>query len=183
MKRYKQFINESVVPGPSEISSARINIDEEEVELFSSEPALQKLISNNKISLLPPEVWYNSGDVETINTLKSYFTNDFEEDKEEDNYMIEDQFESKKETMVRKYNDFINEKKKFDRGKPGPENIRCCSVRVDDGDLIEYKMEYDKLVKDELALIDGNKIWYFRGDKNTKSILKTGNPFADDEED
>lgn len=67
--------------------------------------------------------------------------------------------------------------------KPGPENIRCCSIRVDDGDLIEYKMEYDKLVKDELALIDGNKIWYFRGDKNTKSILKTGNPFADDEED
>jgi len=153
--------------------------------MFNSEPSLQNLISDNKISLLPPDVWYKSGDESTINTLKSYFQDQFEAGGEEENYMMEDQFESKKETMVKKYNDFIKEEKKFkDLGKPGPENPRCSSVRVENNDLKEYSDVFQKLVDDGLAFIDGNNIWYFRGDKNTRNIIKSDDhvPFAHDEE-
>lgn len=85
IKKFNQFVNESHVPGPGELGSARINLDDEEVEWFSSEPALQKLISDNKVSLLPPELWYTADDRNTINTLEDFFPNaEFEMEDEED---------------------------------------------------------------------------------------------------
>jgi len=85
IKKFNQFINESHVPGPDESGSSRINLSDEEVEWFSSEPALQKLISDNKVALLPPELWYTTDDRNTINTLEDFFPEaEFEMQDEED---------------------------------------------------------------------------------------------------
>lgn len=85
IKKYLEFLNESSVPGPSETGSAKIDLSEEEIEWFSTEPALQKLIVDNKVSLLPPELWYTSNDRNTINSLENFFPNvKFETEDEED---------------------------------------------------------------------------------------------------
>jgi hypothetical protein len=75
IKKWNQFINESrhETPGPGTHGSVAIGIDNEEVEFFSSEPALQRLISDNKVALFDNELWYMSDDMETINALKEYF--------------------------------------------------------------------------------------------------------------
>jgi hypothetical protein len=41
--------------------------------MFTTEPALQKLVSDRKVSLLPPELWFESEDKSTIDILKGYF--------------------------------------------------------------------------------------------------------------
>lgn len=85
IKKYNEFINESSVPGPEEPSASKIHLTDEEVDWFSSEPALQKLISDNKVSLLPPELWYTIDDRNTINTLEDFFPNaEFKMEDEED---------------------------------------------------------------------------------------------------
>lgn len=76
IKRWNSFINESKsVPGPGEQGSVRINIGDDEIEFFSSEPALQNLIANQKASLLGNEVWVFDHDEETMNILRSYLNN------------------------------------------------------------------------------------------------------------
>jgi len=74
IKKYEDFIkksqNESVELSNS---SARIYIDSDEAEMFTTEPALQKLVSDRKVSLLPPELWFESEDKSTIDILKGYF--------------------------------------------------------------------------------------------------------------
>ena len=69
-------------------SSARIYIDSDEVEMFDTEPALQKLVSDRKVSLLPPELWFEPEDKSTIDILKGYFSDvDFMSDDSEQETM------------------------------------------------------------------------------------------------
>lgn len=74
IKSYNSFINENKdeKPGESVPGSKKIDIKEEEVDLFSSEPSLQKLISDSKVSLLGTEVWYKESDNETRKVLDTY---------------------------------------------------------------------------------------------------------------
>lgn len=86
IKSYNSFINENRVPkdkilwifqvhekpGESVPGSKKIDIKEEEIDLFSSEPSLQKLISDSKVSLLGTEVWYKESDKETKEILDQY---------------------------------------------------------------------------------------------------------------
>ena len=70
LKKFAQFVKENIELSNS---SARIYIDSDEVEMFATEPVLQKLISDKKVSLLPPELWFESEDKSTIDILKGYF--------------------------------------------------------------------------------------------------------------
>ena len=70
LKKFAQFVKENIELSNS---SARIYIDSDEVEMFSTEPVLQKLISDKKVSLLPPELWFEPEDKSTIDILKGYF--------------------------------------------------------------------------------------------------------------
>ncbi len=72
IKRYSQFINESHTPGPNVEGSSKYSIKSEEVELFSNEPSLQKLISDQKVALFDNEVWFNSTDEKTKEILDQY---------------------------------------------------------------------------------------------------------------
>ena len=72
LKRYSQFINESNVPGPNVEGSSKYSIQSEEVNLFSSEPALQKLIADQKVALFDNEVLFNSSDDKTKEILDQY---------------------------------------------------------------------------------------------------------------
>jgi hypothetical protein len=67
--KFNQFIKESL-----ESNKSKITLQEEEVEWFSSEPLLQNLILNRKVSLLPPNLLYDDSDTETVNILKEFFT-------------------------------------------------------------------------------------------------------------
>ena len=71
IKKYKDFINESV--GPNKEGSISINLSEEESELFTTEPKLSELIHDKKVALLTPELWFDENDKETIDTLGNYF--------------------------------------------------------------------------------------------------------------
>lgn len=64
LKKYSEFIKES--------HSKSVHISEDEMTLFSQEPALQELISNNKITLKNGEVLYDENDMETRNLLDQY---------------------------------------------------------------------------------------------------------------
>jgi hypothetical protein len=70
IKKFNQFVKENIELSNS---SARIYIDSDEVEMFDTEPALQKLVSDRKVSLLPPELWFEPEDKSTIDILKGYF--------------------------------------------------------------------------------------------------------------
>ena len=72
IKKWNQFVNESVMPGPGEHGSIKVNISDDEIEMFSNEPALQKLISDQKVALLGNEVWCFDHDENTIKVLKQY---------------------------------------------------------------------------------------------------------------
>ena len=79
IKKYNQFVNENTqVPGPNTPGSLKLDINETEVELFSNEAELGELIADQKVSLLPPHLWYMGNDSDTINVLKNYF--DLEEE-------------------------------------------------------------------------------------------------------
>jgi len=64
IKKYADFIKES--------HTKTIKLSEEEVGLFNQEPLLQKLVSNNKISLYDGEVKYDESDIETKEVLDQY---------------------------------------------------------------------------------------------------------------
>ena len=75
IKKYTQFIKESNMEEiqDTQPGTAKINLSNEDADMFSTEPALQRLIVNKKVSLLPPELWYSEDDNETINVLKEFF--------------------------------------------------------------------------------------------------------------
>lgn len=71
IKKFNQFVKENIELSNS---SARIYIDSDESEMFTTEPALQKLVSDRKVSLDNlPELWFESEDKNTIDILKGYF--------------------------------------------------------------------------------------------------------------
>ena len=81
IKKYNQFVNENnQVPGPNTPGSLKLDINETEVELFSNEPELGELIADQKVSLLPPHLWYMENDLDTINVLKNYWGVDVKEE-------------------------------------------------------------------------------------------------------
>ena len=95
LKKFNQFVKENIELSNS---SARIYIDSDEVEMFDTEPALQKLVSDRKVSLDNlPELWFESEDKSTIDILKGYFPdhsflvdNDEEEDDSDEFYDDDD---------------------------------------------------------------------------------------------
>jgi hypothetical protein len=92
IKKFNQFVKENVSLSNS---SARIYIDSDEAEMFTTEPALQKLVSDRKVSLLPPELYFEAEDKNTIDILKGYFPDvDFEDDFEDEHYSGEDEDDS-----------------------------------------------------------------------------------------
>ena len=92
IKKFNQFVKENVSLSNS---AARIYIDSDEAEMFTTEPALQKLVSDRKVSLLPPELYFEAEDKSTIEILKGYFPDvDFEDDFEDEHYSGEDEDDS-----------------------------------------------------------------------------------------
>jgi hypothetical protein len=64
IKKYADFIKES--------HSKTIKLSEEDVSLFTSEPLLQKLVADKKISLFNNEVKYDESDIQTKEVLDQY---------------------------------------------------------------------------------------------------------------
>ena len=64
IKKYADFIKES--------HSKTFKLTPEEVSLFTSEPLLQKLIANKKVSLFDDEVKYDESDIQTKEVLDQY---------------------------------------------------------------------------------------------------------------
>lgn len=71
IKKYVDFINESSVPGPT-THGIKIKLNKEEVDLFTNEPVLQKLVSDGKVGLFNDEVWYTETDSATKEILDQY---------------------------------------------------------------------------------------------------------------
>jgi hypothetical protein len=91
IKKFNQFVKENVSLSNS---AARIYIDSDEAEMFTTEPALQKLVSDRKVSLLPPELYFEAEDKSTIEILKGYFPDvDFEDDFEDEHSSGDDEDE------------------------------------------------------------------------------------------
>lgn len=67
LKTFEDFKNVK----PDVDGSKKIKISEEDVNLFNDEPVLQKLISDDKVSLMGKEVYYK--DEETKKILDEYF--------------------------------------------------------------------------------------------------------------
>lgn len=94
IKRYSQFIleNQNKRPGNDIEGSMKIDITGEEMDLFATEPQLQKLIADEKVSVLDCEVWYRESDKDTLEVLDQYFeinkkvteSNDFDDKKIEE---------------------------------------------------------------------------------------------------
>ena len=91
IKKFNQFVKENVELSNS---SARIYLDSDEVDYFTTDPVLQKLVADRKVSLLPPQLWFEAEDKNTIDILKDYFPDvDFEDDFEDEHYSGEDEDE------------------------------------------------------------------------------------------
>lgn len=137
IRKWNEFIKESIeaeglIPGPNEEGSIRLRLDDEEEEMFSSEPALENLISNQKVSLFDNEVWYFSNDKETINILKEYFPEmedeslsrvddeDFDEkplgwDEELESVRISESLSDEKKKLMDRLSEINKERKKLDK--------------------------------------------------------------------
>lgn len=104
IKKWNQFINESRhdAPGPGTNGSVSISIDDDEAEYFSSEPALQRLISEEKVALFDNELWYMSDDMNTINVLKEYFP-DMEDSQIEESKSWRKEYDSKDKQWIVTY--------------------------------------------------------------------------------
>lgn len=138
VKKWNDFIKESiddenVVPGPEETGSARLEISNEEEEMFSSEPALENLISNGKVSLFDNEIWYFPSDTETMSVLKEYlpqieneFVDDDEDDFEDKPLGWDEEFESVRES-----------------NKPTKEEI----IKILKKELKDFEKDYDIEIK------------------------------------
>lgn len=64
IKKYADFIKES--------HSKTIKLTPEDVSLFNQEPLLQKLISDNKVSLYDDRVEFDESDIQTKEVLDQY---------------------------------------------------------------------------------------------------------------
>lgn len=73
LKKFNEFVNESVKPKEGDSKSISLDITPEEVDLFSTDGILGKLIDDDKVSLYSDKVWYLKDDKETIKILDDYF--------------------------------------------------------------------------------------------------------------
>jgi hypothetical protein len=64
IKKYADFIKES--------HSKTVKLSSEDVSLFTSEPLLQKLVADKKVSLFGDEVKYDESDIQTKEVLDQY---------------------------------------------------------------------------------------------------------------
>jgi hypothetical protein len=64
IKKYEDFIKES--------HSKTVKLNSEDVSLFTSEPLLQKLVADKKVSLFGDEVKYDESDIQTKEVLDQY---------------------------------------------------------------------------------------------------------------
>lgn len=64
IKKYADFIKES--------HSKTVKLSSEDVSLFTSEPLLQKLVADKKVSLFDDEVNYDESDIQTKEVLDQY---------------------------------------------------------------------------------------------------------------
>jgi len=64
IKKYEDFIKES--------HSKTVKLNSEDVSLFTSEPLLQKLVADKKVSLFDDEVNYDESDIQTKEVLDQY---------------------------------------------------------------------------------------------------------------
>ena len=73
IKKWNQF-NESKAekPGGNVTGSAKINLSDEDVNAFTDNPSLQKLISDDKVALLGNEAWYWEDDMATKGVMDQY---------------------------------------------------------------------------------------------------------------
>lgn len=71
MKYLRKFNESFQKPGPNIEGSKKITISEEDTNLFNDEAILQKLIADEKVSLIGNEVYYN--DEDTLEVLNQYF--------------------------------------------------------------------------------------------------------------
>ena len=111
IKKYNQFVNENnQVPGPNTPGSLKLDINETEVELFSNEAELGELIADQKVSLLPPHLWYMGNDSDTINVLKNYFDLDIKE--EEFNESIDNDSKKELEELAKRIKELQKEYEK-----------------------------------------------------------------------
>ena len=69
MKHLRKFNENANRPGPN-AGSKSITISQDEVDSFSTEPSLQKLIADEKVSVIGNKVYYN--DEDTKATLDEY---------------------------------------------------------------------------------------------------------------
>lgn len=69
MKHLRKFNENANRPGPNS-GSKSITISQDEVDSFSNEPSLQKLIADEKVSVIGNKVYYN--DEETKSILDEY---------------------------------------------------------------------------------------------------------------
>jgi len=56
----------------NESHSKTVKLNSEDVSLFTSEPLLQKLIADKKVSLFDDEVKYDESDIQTKKVLDQY---------------------------------------------------------------------------------------------------------------
>ena len=111
IKKYNQFLNENKqVPGPETSGSVKLDINETEAELFSNEAELGELIADQKVSLLPPELWYMENDSDTIKVLKNYFDLDVKE--EEFNESVDNDSKKELEELAKRIKEL---QKEYDR--------------------------------------------------------------------
>lgn len=73
IKKWNQF-NESKAekPGESVPGSAKINLSDEDVNAFTDNSSLQKLISDDKVALIGNEAWYWEDDMTTKGVMDQY---------------------------------------------------------------------------------------------------------------
>lgn len=73
IKKWNQF-NESKAekPGENVPGSAKISLSDEDVNAFTDNPSLQKLISDDKVALIGNEVWYWEDDMATKGVMDQY---------------------------------------------------------------------------------------------------------------
>ena len=64
VERFSKYLNEN--------HNKRITLSDDEMNLFSDQPALQELITKSKITLKNGEVFYDDSDVETRDLLDQY---------------------------------------------------------------------------------------------------------------
>jgi|SaaInlV_165m_DNA_1040744.scaffolds.fasta_scaffold02213_3 hypothetical protein len=73
IKKWSQF-NESKAekPGENIPGSVKVNLTDEDVNAFTDNTSLQKLISDDKVALLDGEAWYWEDDMTTKGILDQY---------------------------------------------------------------------------------------------------------------